>query len=168
MTTPGPRAAFTLLELMAVTALLVCAVGYVTLHGRGRTDCARLEACAEQLAALYRTSGLQAAQSGAPRLLTFDARGCTMEQPTQQEGAWRWGRPVRVDLPAGVRLTRYSLGHDDGPSGLELGPARVFVAPSGSMVPHEFRLELRNGTSANIGVRGPTGRIECTCTTDQE
>ena len=162
MSRAARRAAFTLLELVAVITLLALTVGVSTIGLAGLSDEGKLEAAASQIGAVVRIASCAATRSGKPRMLQFDHRGYVVKKPVRRDGQWAWSSAPRTDLVSRVRITNV-FPSSEGPDTRRSGPPWMMVVHPGALhCRRGFQLELANGKQGIVGIDGLTAiaRIE--------
>lgn len=148
--------AFTLIELMAVTVLLVGAVGWATLSMQGLGDNGRIEVAAEQIVSAYRLAALQSRGSGLPAALHCDAAACTVRKPRHVDDEWQWVDEARFEWRESIALQRVT-----GPATTKQPPASapwtIAVPAQPAWWEWEFRLCLGARRCAELEIDAFTG-----------
>lgn len=99
-------AAFTLIELTIVVALLSAFVGMTVLSLDGVSLDGRLRSAAQQIAAFDRLARIEAVSSGEPRLLVLEHENadCVIKRPRQTAGVWIWTEGHAFHLGTNVHV----------------------------------------------------------------
>lgn len=134
---------FTLIEMLAVIALIAIAttIAAVSLHGRSRGE---LNAAAQQVAAGLRDTRTRAMATGKPQWFTLDLRAHAFAAP---------GRDPRT-LPAAAKVDVTSAADADA----RPGTARIGYFPDGSSSGGNITL-AENHRSARVDVDWLTGAV---------
>ena len=143
------EAGFTLIEVLAVLAVLGLAVALVVMHGPQRSPALDLRTAVQQVAGTLRLARSRAIASNRDVGVTFDTAA----------------RSVRLDgtgartLPPGVGITVTALM--TAPLGETAGerPAAIRFAPDGSSTGGQVDLDGA-GRRVRVGVEWLTGRVE--------
>lgn len=148
--------AFTLIELMAVTVLLVGAVGWATLSMQGLGDNGKIEAAAEQIVSAYRLAALQARGAGLPAALHCDATSCTVRKPRCVEDEWQLVDGAKFALHGDVELQSVT-----GPLAAEQAPTSaswmIAVPTQGAWWAWKFKLCVSIRLCAELEIDAFTG-----------
>lgn len=141
------HSAFSLIELVAVVTLMSLMVGVTTLSVQGMSDQQTLSAAADQIAAIYRLAQSEAAATGRPTRLSFDATGCVQSKMSRIERDWRWVASPRMELVGRVRIT--DVRRDESSAARRDPPWPVFVHPSDAAKPLRVTLVRKSGAYAS-------------------
>ena len=161
------RLAFTLIELMVVVAVMVTAIGIVTVGTHGLSARAAFGAAATQIGAVYRTGLVRATRSGRSHALKLAGRRCVLAEPVERDGEWGWRSITQVDLVDGVRITGVTIAGADQVDTDPTAPQQIMITPNDTSANHEVRLRNRAQMRACVVIDGYTG-IERLEYADQE
>lgn len=145
---PGPRsplpAGFTLLEILAVLALIGLALAVTAFSLDGGLDRARLDASAREVAAALRHTRTRAMVEHRPQWFTLDLDRCTFASPGRDPEAFSSDTALRVT----------SAAEDTGKPGI----ARIRFFPDGSSTGGNIELR-RKQREVRIDVDWLTGAV---------
>lgn len=114
----GPATAFTLIELMAVAALLAVATAVVAIAFAGVSDAQRLRATAEQITSIVRQVQSEAQMTGQPRKIEFTEDGeVTISRPVIRDGLAAWESAGAYRIARGASAE--SIVYEDGRSSIQ-------------------------------------------------
>jgi len=157
-------AAFTLVELLAVTILIAVVAGVATLRLDGFSARGRLRAAARQLGAFVRVTQTDARTTGRPVVLRYESDSGTIAalRPTVEGVAVVWVRRPGIELAGAVNVmtaTGISNSGDDADDGEHFD---VRVDADGFLETHDVRLALASGRYVDVRIDGVTGEAAIT------
>ena len=100
------RRAYSLLELMAVVAVIALCVGIGVVNMQGVSDAGKLQAAADQIAAAYRLALVESTRSGRPIQLAMTRTSCAIRKPILSDGEWQWAAGAKFDVPDSLVIAR--------------------------------------------------------------
>lgn len=156
------RPGFTLIEVMAVTALLVVVVGMATVRWEGASDASRLRSAARQLGALYRTARCQAMTDGRPRLVEYAGLGgpeprVRVLAPTVNGDNVEWKSGAGFVLAGRVGIQSVMQSDHEQENQSSMLASAVWIDSDGTARSHAIVLGLHDQARAAVLIDGLTG-----------
>jgi prepilin-type N-terminal cleavage/methylation domain-containing protein len=153
---------FTLIELMAVSALLVVMVGITTVRWQGFSETSCLRSASRQMGALYRAARCQAMTDGRPRLVEYSSLGGSEPRvrvfaPTVNGVDVEWKAGEGFILAGRVGVQSVIQAHRDENNQSQNLPSAVWIGSDGLARSHVILLGLQGKARAAVLIDGMTG-----------
>lgn len=120
---PGRCRAFTLIEMMVVTALMGLIVATASVGMSGFTEAGRWRAATSQIDAANRQARLEAWSTGIPRRIVGLAGSSRilLQRPRKSDEGWVWTLSRRFELPRGTRIESIVLRNGTRTDSIRIG-----------------------------------------------
>lgn len=159
--------AFTLIELLTVSALVATAVAIVTVRLDGFSEQGRLRAAARQLGALVRLCQINAMTAGRPVIIRYalDVTAVATLRPHVESDDIVWRERLGTELGS-VRITAFTREGRTGNALEDHEHVDVRIGCDGRFDSHRIRLSLGGDRALDVDIDGVTAEVTIDAPTD--